>query len=257
MNCSKRSFQSKIPFFIYFLLNIFFIYLSSVFPFRNTLSHSPSPPQLLWGCSPTYPPTHPLLFSYLGIPPHWVIKHPQAQGSLLPLMSNKAILCHICGQSHGFLFVYSLFGSPVPWSPGRSGLSTLSPHGAENPLSSLSPFSISSIVDPVLSSMFCCEHLSPYLPGSSRASQETAIPGSHQQTLLGIHKRVWILCLYMGWISSCGSLWMAFPSVSTSHFVSIFPPVSILFLLRSTEAKWKNGNETNLLNFVCYSKFLG
>ena len=48
--------------------------------------------------------------------------------------------------------------------------------------------------------------LSPYLPGSSRASQETAIPGFHKQALLGIHKRVWILCLYMGWISSCGSL---------------------------------------------------
>ena len=43
--------------------------------------------------------------------------------------------------------------------------------------------------------------------------------------------------LYMGWIHRWGSLWMAFPSVSTPHFVSIFPPVSILFsLLRSTEA---------------------
>jgi hypothetical protein len=27
---------------------------------------------------------------------HWGIEHPQAQGPLLPLMINKAILCHIC-----------------------------------------------------------------------------------------------------------------------------------------------------------------
>ena len=41
----------------------------------------------------------------------------------------------------------------------------------------------------------------------------------------------------MGWIPRWGSLWMAFPSVSAPHFVSIFPPMSILFpLLRSTEA---------------------
>jgi hypothetical protein len=34
-----------------------------------------------------------------------------------------------------------------------------------------------------------------------------------------------------------GSIWMAFPSVSAPHFVSIFPPMSILFpLLRSKEA---------------------
>ena len=35
---------------------------------------------------------------------------------------------------------------------------------------------------------------------------------------------------------------MPFPSVSALHFVSIFPPVSILFILKSTEAStfWKN-----------------
>ena len=34
-----------------------------------------------------------------------------------------------------------------------------------------------------------------------------------------------------------GNLWMAFPSVSSPYFVSIFPPVNIWFsLLRSTEA---------------------
>ena len=33
---------------------------------------------------------------------------------------------------------------------------------------------------------------------------------------------------YMGWISRWDSLWMAFPSVSAPHFVSVFAPVSIL-----------------------------
>jgi hypothetical protein len=40
-----------------------------------------------------------------------------------------------------------------------------------------------------------------------------------------------------GMISRWGSLWMAFPSFSAPHLVSIFPPVHILFpLLRCTEA---------------------
>jgi hypothetical protein len=33
-------------------------------------------------------------------------------------MSNKAVLCHICSQSHGSLHVYSLAGSPVSPSCG-------------------------------------------------------------------------------------------------------------------------------------------
>jgi hypothetical protein len=44
---------------------------------------------------------------------------------LLPLMSNKAILCHICSHCHGYLHVYSLIGGPVPGSSGGSGLWTL------------------------------------------------------------------------------------------------------------------------------------
>jgi hypothetical protein len=36
-------------------------------------------------------PTHPLPSSHPAIPLHWDIKHPQSQGPLLPLMSNKVI----------------------------------------------------------------------------------------------------------------------------------------------------------------------
>ena len=35
-----------------------------------------------------------------------------------PLMSNKAILCYICGWSHGSFHVYSLVGGLVPGSSG-------------------------------------------------------------------------------------------------------------------------------------------
>ena len=64
-----------------------------------------------------FSPTHPLQSSRPSIPLHWVIKHPQAQGPLLPLMSIKAILCHICCcQTHGSFRVNSLVGSPVPRS---------------------------------------------------------------------------------------------------------------------------------------------
>jgi hypothetical protein len=41
----------------------------------------------------------------------------------------------------------------------------------------------------------------------------------------------------MGWILRWGSLWTAFPSISAPQFVSVFPPVSILFcLLNSVKA---------------------
>ena len=66
-------------------------------------------------------PIHSLLSSHPGIPLHWDIKHPQVQGHLLPLMSNKAILCHICGWSYGSLHVYSLVGGLVHGNSGGTG----------------------------------------------------------------------------------------------------------------------------------------
>jgi hypothetical protein len=91
--------------------------------------------------------------------------------------------------------------------------------------------------NPELSPMVGCELSLLYLSGSGRASQETAISDFYQQALPSIHNNIQIWWLYMGWIPRWGSLWMAFPSVSNSHFVSIVPPVSILFpLLQSTEA---------------------
>jgi hypothetical protein len=85
-----------------------------VSPSGNPLAHLPSP-CCYEGTSPP-PPTHPLLPSCPDIPLHCSIKHSLARGPLLPLMSNKAILCHMCSWSHGSLHVYILFGW---WSSPR------------------------------------------------------------------------------------------------------------------------------------------
>jgi hypothetical protein len=59
-----------------------------------------------------------------------------------------------------------------------------------------------------------------YLSSNDRAPQVTAISGSCQQALVGIHNSVWVWWLYMGWIPRWISLWMAIPSVSAPHCVS-------------------------------------
>ena len=59
--------------------------------------------------------------------------------------------------------------------------------------------------------------------------QETVISGSCKQALLGIHNSVWVWWLYKGWIPRWESLWMAIPSISALHFVSIFALLSVLF----------------------------
>jgi hypothetical protein len=99
---------------VYFLYLHFKYFLLSRSPLWKLPSHPPSP-CLYEGATP---PTHLLPSSCPGIPLQWGIEPPQAQGPLLPLMSNKAIFCHICGWSHGSLHVYSLVGDPVPGAPG-------------------------------------------------------------------------------------------------------------------------------------------
>jgi hypothetical protein len=123
-----------------------------------------------------------------------------------------------------FGLVYSLgaLGNLVGWCYCSS-------QGISDPFISFSPFSNSSIGDHMLNWMANCEHLPLCLSGSGRVSQETAISGSCQHALMVIHNSFWVWWLYMGWIPRWGSLWMAFPSISVPHFVSVFSPVSILF----------------------------
>jgi hypothetical protein len=111
----------------------------------------------------------PLLLLGPGIPLHWGTEHPQVQGPLLPLMSNKVIFCHICGQHHGLLHVYSLVDGPVPGSSVAPSMRLQTPSVPSVP----SPTPPSGI--PKLSPMVSCALPPLYLSGSGRASQETAV----------------------------------------------------------------------------------
>ena len=89
--------------FIYlFLLDIIFLYISNISPFFVSPQIIPIPFTLsvfLRGSSsihPFYPP-HP------GTCLHWGIKPSQDQEPLLPLMSDKVILCYICSWNHGLV----------------------------------------------------------------------------------------------------------------------------------------------------------
>jgi hypothetical protein len=80
------------------------------------------------------------------------------------------------------------------------------------------------------------EHPPLYLSGTGRTSQESAISGSCQQALVGVHNSVRDSRLYMKWISRWVSLWMVISSVSTSHFVPVTPSMLVLLpLLRRIE----------------------
>jgi hypothetical protein len=90
----------------------------------------------------------------------------------------------------------------VVWSQKALGVLVssycCSSYGAADPFSSLGPFSSSFIGEYVLHPMEDCEHQLQYLSGTGRASQETAISGSCQQALVGIHNSVGIWWLFMG-----------------------------------------------------------
>jgi hypothetical protein len=127
-----------------------------------------------------------------------------------------------------------------------------SSYGAANPFSSLGPFSSSFTGDPLFCPMDGCAHPLLYLSDTGRASQETAKSGSCQQALVGIHSRVWFWWLFMGWIPRMGSVWVLFPSVCASHFVSVTPSMGILFpLLRRTKVStlWSYF----FLSFMCFA----
>jgi hypothetical protein len=101
--------------------------------------------------------------------------------------------------------VFSLVGGLVPGSSAGTGwFILLFLHGATNPFGSFGTFSSSFIGDPLLHPMNSCEHPFLYLAGTGIVSQETAISGSSQQVLVGIHNSVWVWWLHMGWITQVG-----------------------------------------------------
>ena len=95
--------------------------------------------------------------------------------------------------------------------------------------SSLGTFSSSSIRGPVFHPIDDWEHPLLYLPGTSLASQETAISASLQQNLAGECNSVCVWWLIMGWTPRWSSLWMVYPFVSAPNFVSVTPSMGILF----------------------------
>ena len=132
-------------FFILFFLLLVILFTFQMLPsFQVSPSEHPIPSPHPCLCESAPPPTHPLPPSHPGIPLHWGIEPPQAQGPLLPLMSNKAILCHICGRSHGSLHVYSLVGGSVPRSSqGVWPVDTVAPFmGLQTPSAPSVPFQL-------------------------------------------------------------------------------------------------------------------
>jgi hypothetical protein len=108
-------------------------------------------------------------------------------------MSDKAILCYICPSICTLWFVVWCLGAQGGGGGGvLLGWYCCSSYGAENPFSSFSPFSSSSIGDSMISSMIGCQNPPLYLSGTYKASHKTAISGSCQQALVGIHNSVWI-----------------------------------------------------------------
>jgi hypothetical protein len=194
----------KFRYIISFLFDILFIYISNVIPFlfppsANPLSHPLASMRVL-PHSPTHSPTHPL-------PPPWhspTLGH-RAYTGPRPSPPIDAIQDHPLLHMQLELWVPpcvlgGLVGGLVPGSSW--GYDCCFSNGVANPFSSFRLFPNSYIGVPVLSPMDGCEHPYLYWLGSGRASQRTAISGSCQQALLGVHNSFWVWCLYIGWIPS-------------------------------------------------------
>ena len=111
-------------------------------------------------------------------PPHsssillyWDIKSPQYQGLLLPLMSDKAILCYLCIWSHGSLPVHFLVSAQVLGALGGPASQHCSYYGVAVPLCSSSPSPSFLSRVPKLSLMVGCEQLHLHWSGADRTSQ--------------------------------------------------------------------------------------
>ena len=104
-----------------------------------------SPPETIYPPSPCFyedvpQPIHPLPPPHPCIPLHWVIELSQDQGSLLLMMSNKAILCYLCSWSHGYPLC-TLWWWFSPWELWEVWLVDIVvlPLRLETPLDTISP----------------------------------------------------------------------------------------------------------------------
>jgi hypothetical protein len=131
--------------------------------------------------------------------PSWEALNPQAQGTFLPLMSNKAISSTYVASTMGAPFVFSGWWSS-PWELQR--VSPVDPLAPSKGLQTLSAPSVPSPSPPSgtseLSLMIGCEIPPLYLSGTDRASQEAAIPGFCQ------HGTSWHLQYCLGLVAIYG-----------------------------------------------------
>jgi hypothetical protein len=188
------------PLALFFYIYIFIIYISNVSPFPG---RPPLPPEIPYPILPllTYmrvlphPPTHtlppaslpwhsPTLKLRVFIGPRTSPPIDAQQGQALLYMRLEPLVPP-CVLFDWWFRPWELWGI---WLVDTVVLSM-----AFQTPSAPSALSLnSSIGDPVLSPMVAYEHLPLYLSGCGRVSQETAISGSCQQTLLGICDSVWV-----------------------------------------------------------------
>jgi hypothetical protein len=152
--------------FLKLLLDIFFIYISNVFPW--VFPHLRKPPILfplprasmtVLPNLPTHSPT-PVLCP--GIPLPWGIENPQAQGSLLPLMPTRDIFGQNQYVPPCVLFGWSSSPQELQWRKGVWPVDTIAPStGLQNPSapsvpSPTPPSGTSSSVQWLASSILLC-----------------------------------------------------------------------------------------------------
>ena len=111
-------------FFSFFILDILFIYISNVIPFPNFPSRNLHPTPLLlllWGCGPTYPPTHSHLpaleFPYSGalsLFSHGRLTRPSSAiymaGTMGPSMCTPWFVVLDSGSSDWLILLFFLWG---------------------------------------------------------------------------------------------------------------------------------------------------
>jgi hypothetical protein len=162
-----ESWQLEFFGFFCFLLNIFFIYISSAIPKVPYTLPRPAPL-----------PTHSHLLA-LAFPCTGAYKVCNTKGSSLPSDGRLGhLLIHMQLETQVLGVLVSSY--------------CCSTYRVADPFSSLDAFSSFSIGGPVFHPIDNCEHPLLYLPGTGIASYETAIPGSLQQNLAGICNSVWV-----------------------------------------------------------------
>jgi hypothetical protein len=170
-----------------FLLDIIYLHFKCYPPSLFLLWKPPIPSSLPYFYKGAPPPTHPPT----PTSPPWhspTLGHPAFIGprASSPTNSRRGHPLE-CSWSHGSLHVYSLVGGLIPRSSGVSGwLILFFFQWVTHPFNSFN-LSLTPPLGSLWGPMVSCKHKPLYLWVSGRASQETAISGSCQQALFGIH----------------------------------------------------------------------